>query len=91
MDNNELNLEELMGINGGVNDAVPLISKNAMRHNCFLANGNIDLNAVKESMNKEDLEELTRIRNQLLAQQDLMPNANLGSVYARHSLADLYP
>ena len=90
MDKNEINLEELMQINGGQNLAVAQISKQALRHNCFLASGNIDLASLQECLNKEELKELVEIRNQLLAQQDLTQNLSLSEVNVKHQMSGIF-
>ena len=65
MDNNELNLEELMAINGGQNEAAEYLSALAVERGAVLADGSADLALLPRVMNRDDLARLYEIRNKL--------------------------
>ena len=73
--NNELNLEELMEVNGGANKAHDYLVSIARKNGLFLERDKIDLAAVKRLLTTEDMAKL-----RLLALNRPLPEENNGAL-----------
>lgn len=62
MENNELNLDELMEINGGNNEAALYLSELAKKRSLLLADGRIDTLALRESLTPVELARIRELR-----------------------------
>ena len=62
MENNELNLDELMEINGGNNEAALYLSELAKKRSLVRDDGMIDLIALRESLTPVDLARIRELR-----------------------------
>ena len=69
--NNEINLNDLMEVNGGNNLVHEYLYKVARKNDLFLEEGGIDLAAVKKRLTSDEMRMLSRLAINRPTQEDL--------------------